>query len=160
MVLQIESILGVKLHAAVIRGKDKLGGLKPFSKKGPKYALYEGRIIGLNLAATNLLHDQLQKILSLPDLNLRELRGLNLSENELTEFRLTPEMEGLLWINLSENPSLNFPADEITKRGNEAILRFLRDILFQGEREVYEVKLLILGEGGAGKPLCGTNSKT
>ena len=150
-ILQIESILGLQLHAAKIRGADKLGGLKPLSKKGPKYAYHEGRIIGLNLAATNLSNDQLDEILSLPDLNVRDLRGLNLSENKLTEFRLIPETGGLQWINLSENASLTFPADEIIKQGNDAVLRFLKDILFQGEREVYEVKLLIVGEGGTGK---------
>ena len=49
-----------------------------------------------------------------------------------------------------------FPSQEIIKQGdsihwNDAILRFLKDILFQGEREVFEVKLLIVGEGGTGK---------
>ena len=151
VILQIESIVGLELHEATIRGADKLGGLKPLSKKGPKYAMYDGKIIGLNLAATNLSDDQLQKILNLPDLYVRELRGLNLSENKLTEFRLTPEMGALQWINLSENPSLSFPSDETIKQGNEAVLRFLKDIFFQGEREVFEIKLLIVGEGETGK---------
>ena len=148
---RVESIVGREFHAANIRGTDNLGGLKPLSKKGPKYAEHEGRIIGLNLAATNLTDAQLHTILTLPDLNLRDILGLNLSENQLTEFRLTPEMGGLRWINLSENPSLTFPADEIIKQGNEAVLRFLKDILYQGEREVFEVKLLIVGEGETGK---------
>ena len=59
-------------------------------------------------------------------------------------------MRGLEAIDLGENP-LIFPAEEITKQGNEAILRFLKEIEAQGEGRLYEVKLLIVGEGGTGK---------
>ena len=155
IIRQIEAIVGLELHSASIRGTDNLGGLKPISKKGPKYAWHNERLIGLNLAKTELSDEKWQKILALPALNLRDLRGLNLNGNKLTEFRLTPELGGIQWLNVVENP-LVFPSQEIIKQGdsihwNDAILRFLKDILFQGEREVFEVKLLIVGEGGTGK---------
>ena len=59
-------------------------------------------------------------------------------------------MTNLKTLNIEDNP-LIFPAEEIVKNGPDATLRFLIDILTQGEREVYEVKMLILGEGGVGK---------
>ena len=53
-------------------------------------------------------------------------------------------MRNLKKLNIEDNP-LTFPPEEIIKNGQEATLRFLLDFLTQGEREVYEVKMLILG---------------
>jgi len=107
-------------------------------------------LIGLYLAHSGLTDGLWQLILALPGFVPSDLQALNLSDNQLTEFRLERNMSNLELLNLDDNP-LAFPAEEITKQGNETILRFLKDILFQGEREVYEVKMLIVGEGGVGK---------
>ena len=40
-------------------------------------------------------------------------------------------MRDLKWMNVESNP-LEFPAEEVTKQGNEAILRFLKEIEAQG----------------------------
>ncbi len=46
---------------------------------------------------------------------------------------------------------LTHPPVEIVKQGNEAILRYFEDLETQGEEIVYEAKMLILGDAGAGK---------
>jgi len=43
------------------------------------------------------------------------------------------------------------PPPEIVKQGQEAVLNYLREIEVQGEDHLYEAKVLILGDGGAGK---------
>ena len=150
IISEIEKIIGKELYAAPANIDDTRGWAIPFSRKKVKYLWEEGNLIVLNLAGIALNDSQWKQILALPKLNLGRLEALNLFQNQLTEIRLTPEMRKLEWINVEGNP-LEFPAEEITKQGNEAILRFLKEILSQGERELYEVKLLIVGEGGTGK---------
>ncbi len=150
IISEIEKIIGKELYAAPANIDDTRGWAIPFSRKKVKYLWEEGNLIVLNLAGIALNDSQWKQILALPKLNLGRLEALNLFQNQLTEIRLTPEMRKLEWINVEGNP-LEFPAEEITKQGNEAILRFLKQILSQGERELYEVKLLIVGEGGTGK---------
>jgi len=43
------------------------------------------------------------------------------------------------------------PPSEIVQQGREAVLNYLREIEAQGEDHLYEAKVLILGDGGAGK---------
>ena len=49
------------------------------------------------------------------------LKVLNLSDNQLTEFRLSEELQDIEWLNIQGNP-LKFPAEEITIQGPEATL--------------------------------------
>ena len=150
IISQIEDILNQELFIAPIRGENLLDGLMPYSRKGPKYAMDGETLIGLNLAKTDLTDSQWGKIISLPDFKKQDIRGLSLSENQLTEFRLEAGMTKLERLYVDENP-LTFPDEAIVKQGNDAVLRFLKDILSQGEEDVYEVKMLILGEGETGK---------
>ncbi len=46
---------------------------------------------------------------------------------------------------------LDSPTEEIACRGPEAVLNYYREIEAQGSDQLYEAKVLILGEGGAGK---------
>ena len=46
---------------------------------------------------------------------------------------------------------LTNPPVEVVKQGNAAILRYFEDLETQGEEIVYEAKMLILGDAGAGK---------
>ena len=46
---------------------------------------------------------------------------------------------------------LTNPPPEIVKQGNEAILNYFREREVSGVDHLYEAKMLILGEGGAGK---------
>ncbi|MET0648784.1 MAG: COR domain-containing protein [Pyrinomonadaceae bacterium] len=51
---------------------------------------------------------------------------------------------------MSENP-LETPPPEVLKRGTEAIKRYFLQLKAEGEDHLYEAKLLVVGEGGAGK---------
>jgi internalin A len=52
---------------------------------------------------------------------------------------------------LLEDCHLSIPPPEIVKEGNENILNYFREQDIQGTDTLYEAKLLIVGEGGAGK---------
>lgn len=51
---------------------------------------------------------------------------------------------------LNNNP-FEHPPIEILKKGNNAVLNYYNDLKTQGTTELYEAKLLIIGEGGVGK---------
>ncbi len=83
--------------------------------------------------------------------NLSALEELDLSGNSLTqlpaELSKLPRLELL---NIEDNPDLRFPPPEVTSQGGRAILRYLK-AHSTGKIELWRSKLLILGEGGAGK---------
>jgi GTPase SAR1 family protein len=72
-------------------------------------------------------------------------------ENQIKE--LSPEilrMESLSQLKL--NPArMSTPPPEVVNRGVEAIKNYFRQMEAEGEDHLYEAKLLIIGEGGAGK---------
>ncbi|MCB0610295.1 MAG: TIR domain-containing protein [Lewinella sp.] len=78
------------------------------------------------------------------------LEWLDLSENQLTAFNLARQSGNLKELFLKGNKTTT-PPEETVEKGSETTLRFLRELLTQGEREVYEVKMLIVGEGETGK---------
>ncbi len=53
-------------------------------------------------------------------------------------------------INLYNNP-ISHPPIETVAQGNKAIIKYFEDIAQQGKDYLYEAKLLIVGDGGAGK---------
>lgn len=174
LVKKIEKITDLKLHPAPDRDGGLPAAVMPFKENFPKYALDQaGNIIGLNLAKTGLTDAKWQKILELPGLaehlralnlsenglttfpfpdgkGLRKLENLHLAENKLREFSLPDGMDALADLDLEENPLEN-PGPEILKQGKAAVLRFLRELVQQGTSEVFEVKMLIVGEGETGK---------
>ena len=174
IVEEIQHIIKRNLEQAPDRGGDLLAAVIPVWENRPKYALdAEGRLIGLNLAGIGLRDGQWEEIrkldgveehlraLNLSDNNLttflfsegtglRRLENLHLAGNKLKEFSLAAGMEGLVDLNLEENPLEN-PTPEILKQGRPAVLRFLQALVAQGTSEVFEVKMLIVGEGETGK---------
>ncbi|MEH2468140.1 leucine-rich repeat domain-containing protein [Nostoc sp.] len=93
------------------------------------------------------------KLSSLPPefVQLTNLQSLYLNNNQLSS--LPPEfvqLTNLQSLYLSSNP-LESPPPEIITKGLRAILDFCRQQLEQKTDLLYEAKLLILGEGGAGK---------
>ncbi|MEH2421256.1 MAG: COR domain-containing protein [Nostoc sp.] len=82
---------------------------------------------------------------------LTNLQSLYLDSNQLSS--LPPEigqLSNLQSLYLDSNP-LESPPPEIITKGFKAILDFCRQQLEQETDRLYEAKLLIVGEGGAGK---------
>jgi internalin A len=93
-------------------------------------------------------------------LNLNNISFLNLSNNRITNiYPLIPLLrKGISTsvnlfsgaLNLSDNPITN-PPIKIVEKGTEAILDWFAQIDESGSEPFYESKLMILGQGGAGK---------
>ncbi|MEH2393211.1 MAG: COR domain-containing protein [Nostoc sp.] len=103
-----------------------------------------------NLRWLDLWSNQLS---SLPPeiVQLTNLRSLDLWSNQLSS--LPPEfgqLTNLQSLGLGSNP-LESPPPEIITKGLRAILDFCRQLLEQKTDLLYEAKLLIVGEAGAGK---------
>ncbi|CAK8717729.1 C-terminal of Roc (COR) domain-containing protein [Candidatus Electrothrix laxa] len=152
IIRQIEQILGkgVTLHPAPAH-PTLLDGVMAFKEGQPKYALDEqGRLIGLNLAATGLDDKGWQAIVDLLEEYEVWLQALNLCKNQLKKFVPPPGIAELISLDLEDNP-LEYPSPETLKQGTEAVLRFLQAAEVQGLRDAFEVKMLIVGEGETGK---------
>jgi hypothetical protein len=113
------------------------------------------QLTSLNLSENPLTEVTLfAKLITLETLDLRKTKVQDISP-------LRPLLEGGLQVSLSEYPSgdgvychgcpLIHPPSEIVQQGRDAVLNYLREIEAQGKDQLFEAKLLILGEGGAGK---------
>ncbi|MBC1221966.1 leucine-rich repeat domain-containing protein, partial [Nostoc sp. UCD120] len=103
-----------------------------------------------NLRTLYLSYNQLSSLP--PEIGqLTNLLSLNLNNNQLSS--LPPEigqLTNLRTLDLNNNP-LKSPPPEIITKGLKAILDFCRQQLEQETDRLYEAKLIIVGEGGAGK---------
>jgi internalin A len=102
------------------------------------------------LTILNIVHNQ---ITSLPDFlyDLSQLEVIYLQGNPIKE--ISPkilQLKNLTEIGVRENP-LEIPPLEVAKQGVDAIKEYFRQLEDEGEDHLYEAKLLIVGEGGAGK---------
>ena len=103
-----------------------------------------------NLLGITLSNNQLREI---PDsiTRLQKLSELYLSNNQLSELPDSISLlQNLSTLDLSENPLFN-PPIEIAYQGIKAIREYFREKAEEGEDTLYEAKLIIVGEGGAGK---------
>ncbi|MBI3586536.1 MAG: leucine-rich repeat domain-containing protein, partial [Ignavibacteriales bacterium] len=91
------------------------------------------------------------KLTALPESlsQLQNLTWLSVSRNRLTILNIL-ELKRLRWLDTSDNP-LETPPLEVADKGIEAIHDYFRQLETKGEDYLYEAKLLIVGEGGAGK---------
>jgi internalin A len=89
----------------------------------------------------------------IPDsiMRLTNLQSLDLSSNSLSEIPDSiTRLSKLTRLNLDKNP-ITKPPLEVVKEGIEAIRQYFKQIETEGIDYLYEAKLLIVGEGGAGK---------
>ncbi|MEB3122172.1 MAG: COR domain-containing protein [Snowella sp.] len=103
-----------------------------------------------NLSKLDLSHNQLRE---LPDSisHLQNLSQLYLSHNQLSELPDSiSRLQNLSLLSLSDNLLVN-PPIEIARHGIRAIREYFREKIEEGEDTLYEAKLIIVGEGGAGK---------
>lgn len=94
------------------------------------------------------------EITEIPDeiAKLNELQELYVNANQINRIPLAiTKLPNLKILNFRDNPIQNPPPVEIVGRGTAAVLNYLREIYSQKEDFIYEAKLLIIGEGGAGK---------
>ncbi|NEP81305.1 MAG: GTPase [Okeania sp. SIO3B3] len=129
----------------------KLTNLNALDLRGNKLITLPESISKLtNLTTLGLSGNQLT---TLPESigKLTNLTTFGLSGNQLTTL---PESIGkltnLTTLDLSDNP-LETPPIEIARKGIEEIREYFQQIEKEGKDYLYEAKLLILGEGGAGK---------
>jgi internalin A len=79
------------------------------------------------------------------------LHTLDLNSNRLIQLPAEfGQLINLNILNLLDNPTLLTPPPEVTVRGKSGILDFLQELQKDGTIR-YEVKLLVVGEGGTGK---------
>jgi internalin A len=106
-----------------------------------------------NLPALTSLYFSSNQLTTFPEFirNLSVLTSLNFENNKLTTL---PEFLGnlpaLIHLYTIDNP-LEDPPIEIAKKGLEAIREYFRQKREAGQDTLYEAKLLIIGEGEAGK---------
>ncbi|MBX2890939.1 MAG: leucine-rich repeat domain-containing protein [Saprospiraceae bacterium] len=179
-ITKLESLLGRPLHPAPTHGYDPVRNAMacrndPQREGGwmPQYALHpDGTLGGLHLGGLDLDDQQWQqiaaglpldrlealnlrknKLTNLPDLEkMPNLRYLDLCDNQLTEFALPDGLADQLehlW--LQGNEALTTPPPEVVRQGRFALHNYFREIAEQGAEVVYEAKMLILGDAGAGK---------
>lgn len=145
----IQDLLQITLRAAP-RPHDPIYGLMAYHRQYSKYLLdQDGHLIGLNLSHTGLTDAQWEEISKMDGFETHRIKALNLSDNQLTTFRLGG-MRHVEHLDVEDNP-LTFPDESVMKQGQPAVLRFLKQIEDQGAENIYEIKMLILGEGGSGK---------
>ena len=82
---------------------------------------------------------------------LQKLRELNVTKNQLVSLpQSLSNLSKLSMLTVSSN-QLNLPPEIDRRRKPETILEFLRQRREEGDDYIYEAKLIIIGEGGAGK---------
>ena len=120
-----------------------------------------GRLV--NLQGLDFSENQFSDISAL--MGLTKLRWLNLCRNRISELpreivdleieiRLEEPYADKSGIFLIDNP-LEKPPIEVVKRGREAVSDYFRQLEKAGKDYIYEGKLLIIGEAGAGKTSLG-----
>ncbi len=106
-----------------------------------------------NLTSLNSLYLEENQLTNLPESlgNLTSLNKLYLYKNQLRSLpKSLGNLTSLNELYLRGNP-LQEPPLEVASKGIEEIKKYFQQLRKEGEDYIYEAKLLIVGEGGAGK---------
>ena len=104
----------------------------------------------VNLASLDLSTNRLEILLSEIG-NLVNLTSFDLSSNRLESLPLEiGNLANLIHFSINNNPSAQIPL-EVLNRGGLAVRDYYRQRLEENTDYIYEAKLLLVGEGGAGK---------
>ena len=106
-----------------------------------------------NLTNLTSLHLSSSEITTLPESigNLTNLTSLHLSDNKLTTLpESISNLTNLTSLDLSKNKLSNLPP-EVLSKGGLAVRDYFRQRVEENTDYIYEAKLLVIGEGGAGK---------
>ena len=168
---QLQDLLGEKLEPVPVIEWNTQGyvvnqagavvglGLYNFEIDDKKLASVAGTLVSpVNLTQLNLSENQITDLSGLGE--WPNLTRLNLCENQIKELPAGITERGMeiycdseihtTGIDLENNPLVTPPV-EIVKQGREAIRNYFRQIEKQGKDYIYEAKLMIVGEPGAGK---------
>lgn len=108
-------------------------------------ALLDGaQLEGLNLRNNNLKASPLTETMT-------QLRYLDLCNNDLQELELPTGSRVPEFVFLEDNKNLATPPPEIVGQGRFAISDYYRDRIEQGTEQLFEAKLVLVGDGRAGK---------
>ena len=110
------------------------------------------KVLDLRSNQLSTLPESISKLSNLTQLYLNDNK-IEKVPSWLAENKLEIEIENQYAfdsINLYGNP-IEEPPLEVVKQGNQAILNYYSQIATQGKDYLYEAKMLIVGEGGAGK---------
>jgi GTPase SAR1 family protein len=117
----------------------------------PESILQLQNLISLDVGGNRLrvLPESISRLQNLISLDLSSLEGME--QGILTALpEAITQLPNLTNLMLGENPLVN-PPIEVARRGVDAIRQYFRQLDQEGVDHLYEAKLLILGEGGAGK---------
>jgi len=81
---------------------------------------------------------------------LKSLTSLGLGSNQISDASFLKELKSLTFLSLGNNP-LRIPSKTTADSGLSAIRNYFKQIDEQGVDHIYEAKMLIVGEPGAGK---------
>ena len=159
----LSALQSLNVHSTKVSDLMPLAGLKDLRKLVVFFTKVDdltplvglGKLRNVHLGAT-LVNDP-SPLGGLPD-----LREVNISKTQVADLS---SLVGLIKRGLRvtwslaevgehiavEDCPLTNPPPEIVKQGNEAILNYFREREVGGVDHLYEAKMLILGEGGAGK---------
>jgi GTPase SAR1 family protein len=107
----------------------------------------------IQLPKLNSLNLRSNELSEVPDsiVELQNLTELLLSENNIKNIPVSIcRLEKLTLLTLNGNP-IETPPPEIASKGAEDIKNYLRQLEVEGMDHLFEAKLLIVGEAGAGK---------
>jgi hypothetical protein len=82
---------------------------------------------------------------------LDELVALRISYNQIEDASPLSSLGRLECLEIVKGNNLSYQPPEIVTKGDDALLNYLHEIKAQGEDYLFEAKVLILGEGRAGK---------